>query len=389
MVYGLVTAQIPDQDGEVMDYDSTAPFYKALNERFSKATDGKSIGPLREMHQLSAVGVGKSIEFDDKAKTIHMAFKVVDDVAWNKVVERVYTGFSQGGSYVKTWRDNGVLYYTADPTEVSLVDNPCLSEATYDYVKADGTTELCKITPTAPPAADVLTIDFAKLKSQAKGKLAKGMYTVQDMARLIESLKWMQTDVLYERDYEGDDSPMPEKLAQLLRDAVACFMEMADEESKELLAGLEKGVKNMTPEEIKALEAKVKKSADTLAKAKASMKSLHDHLGKGMEMCKALMGDEDEGDAKKVVEKTATELAAEKLAADAAAEELRKAAELAKGSKQYTQAEIDELVKTAATKAVAEAEAAKAKLTLVPRPGEQITKAAETSNPSDLKASSF
>ncbi len=369
-----------------MDYDSTAPFYKALNDRFSKATEGKSIAPLREMHQLSAVGVGKSIEFDDKAKTIHMAFKVVDDVAWKKVVERVYTGFSQGGSYVKTWKDGDYIFYTADPSEISLVDNPCLAEATYEYVKADGTAELCKISPAAPPAA-VEKVDFAKLKKQTKSKLAKGMYTVQDMARLIESLKWMQTDVLYERDYEGDDSPMPEKLAQLLRDAVACFMQMAEEESQELLAGLEKGVKNMTPEEIKALEAKLTKTVDRLAKAKATMKSLHDHLGKGMEMCKALMGDEED-DAKKVVEKSAAELAAEKQAADAAAEELRKAAEAAaKGAKTYTQAEINELVKAEVTKQAAEAEAAKTKLTLVTRDAPIVK--ATTSDPSDLKASSF
>lgn len=376
-----------------MDYATTVPYYKALNDRFSKATEGKSIAPLREMHQLSAVGVGKAIDFDDSAKTIHMAFKVVDDDAWKKVVERVYTGFSQGGSYVKSWKKGDLVHYTADPTEISLVDNPCLMEATYEYVKTDASIELVKIAPAETRVDLKKLVHLDLLKAQRKSKLvAKGMYSVQELGRIIESLKWLQTDVLYERDYEGDDSPMPEQLAEILRDTVGCFLQMAQEETDELLAALGKGVTTMTEEEIKALQAKVEKTIGRLAKAKASMKSLHDHLGKGMEMCKALMGaDEEDDDTKKVV-KTADELAAEATAAEelrktteaAAAEELRKAAELAAAAKPMTKAEMENAIADGIAKGVAEAAAAKVKGTLVPRPGEQITKVAETSDQNDL-----
>lgn len=139
-----MTAEAPDQDGEVMDYVTTVPYYKALKEKFLKATEGKSLAPLREMHQLSAVGAGKEMDFDDSVKSIHMGFKVVDDDAWVKVQEGVYTGFSQGGRYVKTWKKGALTYYTADPGEISLVDNPCLPSATFEYVKSGGSIELRK-----------------------------------------------------------------------------------------------------------------------------------------------------------------------------------------------------------------------------------------------------
>ena len=104
MIYGLVTAEVPDQSGEVCDYSSTKPEYQKVNARFEKATDGKSIMPLRVMHQLVAGGVGKKIEFDDNAKQIMMGFKVVDDAAWKGVLEGMYSGFSHGGAYLHKWQ---------------------------------------------------------------------------------------------------------------------------------------------------------------------------------------------------------------------------------------------------------------------------------------------
>ena len=156
-VYGLVTAQVPDAEGEVCDYDSTKPFYKAMVEKFLKATsavDGMetSIAPLREMHQLKAIGCGKQIDFDDDGKTIRMGFKVVDADAVKKFKAGVLIGFSQGGDYVKTWKSGGHTWYTADPGEVSAVDSPCLESALvermkgreFTFAEADGSTRLVK-----------------------------------------------------------------------------------------------------------------------------------------------------------------------------------------------------------------------------------------------------
>lgn len=143
-VWGVVTGESPDRDGEVCDYETTVPYYKEMVEEMSKATDGKNIFPLRAMHGLVAAGKGISIEFRKEAKEIYMGFKVVDDVEWKKCTEGVYTGFSQGGRYIKKWKDGDFMRYTAKPIEASLVDVPCLPTAHFDYVKADGTHEIRK-----------------------------------------------------------------------------------------------------------------------------------------------------------------------------------------------------------------------------------------------------
>jgi hypothetical protein len=147
-VWTVVTAEKPDRDDEVCDYATTVPYYKEMVDEMSKATDGKNIFPLREMHGLTAAGKGISIEFRDDKKEIYMGFKVVDKAAWEKVAEGVYTGVSQGGRYIKRWKDGDYTKYTAQPVEVSLVDVPCLPTAHFDYVKADGSVEIRKFVST-------------------------------------------------------------------------------------------------------------------------------------------------------------------------------------------------------------------------------------------------
>lgn len=179
-VYGIVTAQLPDQADETCHYESTVPYYKAVAEEMGKATDGENIMPLREMHQLSAVGKGTQLAPHDDTKEILMAFKVVDDNAWKKVVERVYTGFSQGGDYIRKWVENGINYYTAKPAEVSLVDNPCLGAARF-VIKADGTMALQKMlaggqvvdTPVANDAEAGEMGEMVKLLNRMAAKSAK------------------------------------------------------------------------------------------------------------------------------------------------------------------------------------------------------------------------
>ena len=155
LVYGVATAELPDVAKEICDYASTKPLYQKWSDGFSKATDGKSLGNLRAMHGNVAAGKLTEIAFNDDDKKIEICAKVVDDAEWAKVEEGVYSGFSQGGRYVKRWpdpADSKLTRYTAEPLEVSLVDNPCLPDATFSVIKADGSTELRKF-KTAPPAA--------------------------------------------------------------------------------------------------------------------------------------------------------------------------------------------------------------------------------------------
>ncbi len=147
LVYGVVTAETPDLLGEVCDYATTKPLYQKWSQKFAQTTDGKSLGNLRAMHSHVAAGKLVDIAFNDAQKRIEICGKVVDDAEWQKVEEGVYTGFSQGGRYLKRWPDPDepkLTRYTAEPVEVSLVDHPCLPEATFAVIKADGSTELRK-----------------------------------------------------------------------------------------------------------------------------------------------------------------------------------------------------------------------------------------------------
>jgi hypothetical protein len=147
LVYGTVAEEIPDKAGEIMDYESARPEFESWSAEIVKASDGKSLGNLRAMHGQVAAGKLESLSFDDAAKKIECCGKVVDDTEWKKVLEGVYTGFSMGGKYLKRWKDpaNSLLTrYTPKPSEVSLVDNPCIPTATFELIKEDGSTELRK-----------------------------------------------------------------------------------------------------------------------------------------------------------------------------------------------------------------------------------------------------
>lgn len=123
LVYGVATAETADRAGEVCDYASAKPLYEAWSGSIAKATDSPSLGNLRAMHGKVAAGKVTRIAFNDDARQIEVCAKVVDDGEWRKVEEGVYTGFSQGGVYVKRWKgEDGAMRYTADPSEVSLID---------------------------------------------------------------------------------------------------------------------------------------------------------------------------------------------------------------------------------------------------------------------------
>src|SRR6185369_2381304 len=138
MVYGLATAEQPDKAGEIFDFESSVPHFKSWSDEIAKATDGKSVGNVRAMHGQVSAGILKSIDFDAATKSIPVAAYINDDAEWKKVLEGNYTGFSIGGSYVRKWKDGELNRYEARPTEISIVDNPCIPSATFQMVKADG-----------------------------------------------------------------------------------------------------------------------------------------------------------------------------------------------------------------------------------------------------------
>ncbi len=147
LVHGTIAAEIPDKAGEIFDYATSKPHFAAWSEAIAKASEGRSRGNLRAMHGKVAAGKLTALRFDDGARRIEAVAKVVDEEEWRKVEEGVYTGFSIGGRYAKRWPDAGdpaLTRYTAEPSEVSLVDNPCIPGATFEVVRADGSRELRK-----------------------------------------------------------------------------------------------------------------------------------------------------------------------------------------------------------------------------------------------------
>jgi hypothetical protein len=142
LVYGVATAEAEDRAGEICDYASTKPLYEKWSQDMAHSSGGKSRGNLRAMHGAVAAGKVTALNFNDKNKQIEICAKVVDDAEWNKVREGVYTGFSQGGTYMRRWTDaDGRMRYTAAPSEISLVDYPCLPQARFEMVKTDGSRE--------------------------------------------------------------------------------------------------------------------------------------------------------------------------------------------------------------------------------------------------------
>jgi len=150
LVTGIATAETPDRSGEICDYASSKPYFEKWLAEALAASGGKSLGAVRAMHGRVAAGKLTDIAFDDERKRIVVAAKIVDDDEWKKVTEGVYTGFSQGGRYVKRWPDaeTSLVRYTAEPHEISLVDLPCLPDATFDVVK-DGVVEKRAFAPRA------------------------------------------------------------------------------------------------------------------------------------------------------------------------------------------------------------------------------------------------
>jgi hypothetical protein len=146
LVYGQITQEILDKSGEVMDYETSKPFFEKWSNDIHEASNGLSKGNVRVMHGLTAAGKLTELDFNDAEKAIDVCAKIVDDTEWNKVVEGVYTGFSVGGSYAKRWTDtladgSKVKKFTANPNEVSIVDNPCVPSSTFVMFKADGAEE--------------------------------------------------------------------------------------------------------------------------------------------------------------------------------------------------------------------------------------------------------
>jgi hypothetical protein len=125
LVYGYASTSALDLQGERVSLD-------ALKRALPDYMQWRNI---REMHQMSAVGVAESADIDKKG--LYVVGRIVDDEAWKKVKEGVYKGFSIGGQRLIK---NGDEITELLLTEISLVDRPANPECRIELYKrgADG-----------------------------------------------------------------------------------------------------------------------------------------------------------------------------------------------------------------------------------------------------------
>jgi hypothetical protein len=125
----------PDGSVTVSGYAST-PALDLDNEIVALAAVKKALPGywewrnIREMHQPSAVGVGKEANVDDRG--LFLTAKITDPTAAQKCIDEVYKGFSIGG---KKLAKNGNTITEIELVEISIVDRPANPECRIEVAK--------------------------------------------------------------------------------------------------------------------------------------------------------------------------------------------------------------------------------------------------------------
>jgi hypothetical protein len=175
---GVAAAEELDHDGEILDYQGSKPYFQQWSDSQFAASKGQSKGNVRLQHDAKrCVGKLSDIQFDDAAKKVRVVAQIVDPVAKDLLRTGCLTGFSIGGDYIsRSPMPNGVVKYIAGPAEISVCDRPCAPSATYESVKADGTTYLRKFSPRIEVAQSVgARIRVMKAAGYPTGMICAGL----------------------------------------------------------------------------------------------------------------------------------------------------------------------------------------------------------------------
>lgn len=199
MVYGYASTEALDSQGEVVERSAI----------IDALPDYMRFANIREMHTMSAVGVAKAAEVDDRG--LYIGAKVVDDTAWIKVKEGVYKGFSIGGRALE--KSDGIIKRLR-LTEISLVDRPANPECVIDAWKADTLAEEDQPTaksddaPVAAPetAAPQVPDRFASLRKAAEEVQYNEGKPIWDAQRALAAMGAI-FDLLLSESYEAEQEP--------------------------------------------------------------------------------------------------------------------------------------------------------------------------------------
>lgn len=293
-VEGILAGEQPDFEGEIFDYKSSKPNFLKWNTTMSALTGGKSVGNLRGQHNPKvAAGKFVDMQYDDDKMCIPCTAKVVDPIEADKVREGVYTSFSIGAHYAKKWRDGKYMRWTADPFEGSIVDFGAMPMTRgFTYRAADGTTEerefdggrreLRKAFESLGKTLAVEEEDRVVKAINAMAAAQKGLYTISGFAQLVQQLIYLRDSITFEREQEGDASPVTDRVAEATDELLECLAAYTQEQVSE-----EIGKKTKTEEkavDIKDLVKDVKTPpAAKSAADNADVKPTNDEVQKALD----------------------------------------------------------------------------------------------------------
>lgn len=192
LVYGYASTEAKDDQGETV----SLPALKAA------LPDYMRFGNIREMHQLSAVGVAKEAAVDDKG--LYLGGKIVDDRAWAKVVAGVYKGFSIGGRVTERNPSDASNITGLQLSEISLVDRPANPEATFDCWKAAGEGEA------ENPAPEVQPVPAPSPIASAEAAIAEVMKALGRVETATAEAAEIVAKAAEKADGDGDADDMGE-----------------------------------------------------------------------------------------------------------------------------------------------------------------------------------
>lgn len=285
MVFGYASTDTKDSQGDVVKIDAIE---KALPDYMRFAN-------IREMHTMSAVGVAKSAEVDEKG--LYIGAKVVDDAAWLKVKEGVYKGFSIGGKALK--KSNGIIE-ELKLTEISLVDRPANPECVIDTWKAEGGDEAggddqgtdagnVEKSEGEPSAAGATDDRFALIRKAAGEVSYEAGKPIWDAGRALSAMDSIFSLMLSEAS-EKEKEPEQLALLQAAINSLKAFVIAELQEQTEngaavqMADGASDDVAKAGATYSKATAAKLKEIHDMIQKCDNAMKSMgYDSMGKGDE----------------------------------------------------------------------------------------------------------
>jgi hypothetical protein len=158
IVSGYASTPSLDLDGEIVSLDAVK---KALPGYWEWRN-------IREMHQPSAVGVGKEANVDQTG--LFLRSHITDPVAAQKCIDEVYKGYSIGG---RKLAKNGNTITEIDLIEISLVDRPANPDCRISIAKrAKDSTDGAYLLKSPKPRRDVSARAISKM-AQAVDLMSK------------------------------------------------------------------------------------------------------------------------------------------------------------------------------------------------------------------------